>query len=113
VVVTNEISINGLKSYYLMADTLLVTSEHEGFCVPLVEAMALRIPIVACASSAVPEVVGDAGIVLYGRGPHHIADSLQTANSMRERLLNNGWRNYQDRFTTERIEQTCLTALGL
>jgi glycosyltransferase involved in cell wall biosynthesis len=39
-------------------------SEHEGFCVPLLEAMAFQVPIVARARAAIPETLGDAGILL-------------------------------------------------
>ena len=47
VIFTGEVSIAALKSYYLLADAMLMTSEHEGFAVPLVEAMAMKVPIVA------------------------------------------------------------------
>ena len=49
-----------MKALYLTADVLLVTSLHEGFCVPLVEAMGLRLPVVAVPTAAVPYTGGDA-----------------------------------------------------
>src|SRR5215213_6522854 len=63
VVFTGEVSSELLKTYYLIADALLMTSEHEGFCVPLVEAMALKVPIVAYASTAIPETAQDAALM--------------------------------------------------
>ncbi len=54
---------------YAEADVLVVTSEHEGFCVPVVEAMSAGLPVVAFDRGAVPEVVGDAGRPRLGQGP--------------------------------------------
>jgi len=44
-------------------------SDHEGFCVPLTEAMGHGIPIVAYGVTAVPETVGDAGLLLSDKSP--------------------------------------------
>src|SRR5262249_23579212 len=54
---TGEVSDQCLKAYFQAADVFVSASEHEGFCVPLVEAMALRLPIVAHGCSAVPDTV--------------------------------------------------------
>jgi len=48
-----------LKSMYQVAKVFITMSEHEGFCVPLVEAMNFEIPIIARASTAMPEVLGN------------------------------------------------------
>ena len=53
-----------LTAYYRTADVFVTLSEHEGFCVPLVEAMFWDIPIVALGTTAIPETLGPAGIVL-------------------------------------------------
>lgn len=53
-----KIPRSSLIAYYRSADLFLCASEHEGFCVPLAEAMAFNIPIVARASSAIPETLG-------------------------------------------------------
>src|SRR4029079_18419961 len=58
VTITGRVSSSQLRALYLSADVLLVTSEHEGFCVPLVEAMALGVPTVAVPATAVPETAG-------------------------------------------------------
>jgi glycosyltransferase involved in cell wall biosynthesis len=42
----------------------VTVSEHEGFCVPLLEAMAFNVPVVARACAAIPETVGDGGLLL-------------------------------------------------
>ena len=58
-----------LVAYYRNADVFVCLSEHEGFCVPLVEAMVHRLPIVAYGAAAVPDTIGDAGIVLDSKEP--------------------------------------------
>jgi GT2 family glycosyltransferase len=52
------ISDKELDALFVNSDVLLCLSEHEGFCVPLVEAMAVDLPIVACESSAASETMG-------------------------------------------------------
>jgi glycosyltransferase involved in cell wall biosynthesis len=64
VIFTGSVTGSQLKSLYVTADVFLCTSEHEGFCVPLVEAMYFRVPIVAWGKAAVPETIGGCGFVL-------------------------------------------------
>lgn len=64
VVFTGSVTASQLKSLYVAADIFLCTSEHEGFCVPLVEAMYFRVPIVAWGKAAVSETIGGCGFVL-------------------------------------------------
>jgi glycosyltransferase involved in cell wall biosynthesis len=58
-----------LEAYLQAADVFVCASDHEGFCVPLAEAMGHGIPIVAYGVTAVPETVGDAGLVLPEKSP--------------------------------------------
>jgi len=72
-----EVDDDVLAAMYHRADVLVVASEHEGVCVPLVEAMAFGIPIIARANAAIPETVGDAALLLDGdAGPGLIAEAL-------------------------------------
>ena len=48
--------------YYQHAAVYTSLSEHEGFCVPLVEAMAADVPVLAYAAAAVPDTLGGAGV---------------------------------------------------
>ncbi len=64
VVFEHEISRAKLASRYAEADVFLCLSEHEGFCIPLLEAFHSEIPVVARDAGAVAEVLGDAGVLL-------------------------------------------------
>lgn len=115
VVFTGAVSDEGLKAYYLLADTFVTVSEHEGFCVPLVEAMAMKLPITAFGSTAIPETVGDAGIIWEERNPLLMVESINMLvrdNSLRTRLGLRGLERYQQMFTTERIERCFLEAMS-
>jgi glycosyltransferase involved in cell wall biosynthesis len=61
---------------YAGADVLVVTSEHEGFCVPVVEAMAAGLPVVAFDQGAVPEVLGGAGVLVSDKDPYALAAAI-------------------------------------
>ncbi len=61
---------------YAEADVLVVTSEHEGFCVPVVEAMAAGLPVVAFDQGAVPEVLGGAGVLVSDKDPYALAGAI-------------------------------------
>ena len=51
-------------AHFRSADALVTASEHEGFLVPLVEAFAFEKPTIARAHAAIPETMGDAGLLL-------------------------------------------------
>ena len=64
--ITGEVSDAALAAYFAAADVYLSLSVHEGFGVPLVEAMAAGVPVVARGVGAVAETVGDAALLLAG-----------------------------------------------
>jgi len=61
---------------YAQADVLVVTSAHEGFCVPVTEAMAIGLPVVAYAQGAIPEVLGGAGVLVDSVDPYRLAATI-------------------------------------
>jgi glycosyltransferase involved in cell wall biosynthesis len=65
-----------VRQAYAGADVLVVTSEHEGFCVPVVEAMAAGVPVVAFDQGAVPEVLGGAGVLVSDKDPYALAAAI-------------------------------------
>ncbi|MGI8683738.1 MAG: glycosyltransferase family 4 protein [Acidimicrobiales bacterium] len=73
---TGAVSSGELLAHYRVADAFVCLSEHEGFCIPLLEAMNNRVPIVAFASSAVPGTLGDAGVLLASKRPATVAAAV-------------------------------------
>jgi glycosyltransferase involved in cell wall biosynthesis len=65
IIFTGKVSDEVVQAYYRAAHIFLSASEHEGFGVPLLEAMAHNIPVVALAITAVPETMGEAGILIH------------------------------------------------
>lgn len=77
IVFSGHIGFDSILSYYNLADIFLCMSEHEGFCVPLIEAMYFEIPIIAYSSSAIPYVLGDSGVLLDKKDDIKIAKEIQ------------------------------------
>jgi glycosyltransferase involved in cell wall biosynthesis len=104
-----------LKAAYLTADLLVMCSRHEGFCVPLVEAMAFRVPIIALGAGAVEETVGDAGIVwdefdetLFSVSMKRVLSESETSTELGLR----GKRRFEGEFSTRVIEKKFAGALA-
>ena len=75
--VAGPVSPTALAAFYRRADAFVTASEHEGFCVPVLEAMAFDLPVGARAAGAVPETVGDAALVLpLDAGPLLLAEAM-------------------------------------
>ena len=79
-----------LKTYYQTADLLITASQHEGFCVPLLESMYFGVPILARNSSAIPETLGGAGVLFSGQAYEVVAETahlLLTDRALREQII--------------------------
>lgn len=114
VVFAGEVSDAELKAYYLLADVFLALSDHEGFCIPLVEAMALKVPIVARAATAIPATLGDAGLSWTEKDPDLIAETVDTVvrdEEVRAVLGRSGWQRYRRLFDNQRIAEQFVAAL--
>ena len=99
VTVAGAVSTSALATYYRAADVFVVCSEHEGFCVPLLEAMHYGVPIVAYSAAAVPETLGDAGLLLDVKDPCTVAaavDRLIGEPALRQQLVDAGARRVRD-----------------
>jgi glycosyltransferase involved in cell wall biosynthesis len=70
---TGAISDAARNAYYASADVFMCASAHEGFLVPLLEAWANDVPVIAHAATAVPETLGDAGLLLRVASPVTLA----------------------------------------
>jgi glycosyltransferase involved in cell wall biosynthesis len=62
-----------LAAYYRLADLFVSTSEHEGYCLPLVEAMHNNIPVIARRTGGTPEAMGGAGVLFEDAKPEELA----------------------------------------
>ncbi|MDD3220933.1 MAG: glycosyltransferase [Lachnospiraceae bacterium] len=76
VVFTGHIRFDEILAYYKIADVFLCLSEHEGFCVPLVEAMFFDVPVIAYDSCAVGETLGGAGLLLPTKESRVVGEAI-------------------------------------
>jgi L-malate glycosyltransferase len=114
VVFTGSVPGAVLGAHYAAADVFVCVSEHEGFLVPVVEAMWWGLPVVAYAATAVPETVGDAGVLLAHKEPAFVAaavDRVVRDDALRAALVAAGHRRTHD-FAPERTAATLLAALA-
>jgi glycosyltransferase involved in cell wall biosynthesis len=91
--ITGPVSPPELSAYYRAADVLVCVSEHEGFCVPLLEAMHHGVPVIAFGAGAVPETVAGGGLVLDHKDPETVATAVERVMSddpMRAALVTAG-----------------------
>ena len=65
-----------LAAFYEDADVFVCLSDHEGFCIPLLESMRSGLPIVAYSAGAVPETLGQAGLLLDTKRPSEVAAAI-------------------------------------
>ena len=74
--IAGSVTHEELIAYYAASDVFVCLSNHEGFCVPLLEAMYHRLPIVAYTNTAVPETVEGAGLILPNKEPIRVAAAV-------------------------------------
>lgn len=68
-----QVSNEELTALYDVADLFLCASEHEGFCVPLVESFYKQIPVLAYAATAVPATMDGGGVLYHKKDPFEVA----------------------------------------
>jgi glycosyltransferase involved in cell wall biosynthesis len=76
VVFTGHVDDEDLVAYYRLGHLFLCLSEHEGFCVPVLEAMAVGLPILAYDAGAVAETLRGAGVLLQEKDPETVAELM-------------------------------------
>ncbi len=80
----------GLGGYYQTASVFLCLSEHEGFCIPLLEAMAFDVPVMAFNATGIPYALGEAGILINRKRYDVIGeliDLLACDEDLRQRMI--------------------------
>jgi L-malate glycosyltransferase len=90
VIFPGHISFQEILGFYKVASVFVCMSEHEGFCVPLVESMLFKVPIIAYDSTAIPETMGQSGIVVSEKNYQTIAELINlvvTDQELREKII--------------------------
>jgi glycosyltransferase involved in cell wall biosynthesis len=103
-----------LCAYYQLADVFLCMSEHEGFGIPLLEAMQAGLPVMAYDSAAVAETMDGAGVLFSGKLFDEIAawiPRLAEPGPLRENILVQQRARLQ-RYEDQQIEKTLIRLLG-
>lgn len=111
-----KLSAAGLKSAYLAATAFVTFSEHEGFCVPVVEAQALAVPVLASPSGALPETLGDGAVFCPPDEDYQAAallDEFAMNDELRWQLIERGKTRYQDNFHPAQLQRQFLESIGL
>ena len=111
---TGPVPDEDLAAFYRWADVYVSLSEHEGFCVPLVEAMAADVPVLAYSAGAVPETLGGAGVLFSPKDLELAAETMGMLvydRPLRDSVIEGQRKRLQD-FADERIEQRLSDIIG-
>jgi glycosyltransferase involved in cell wall biosynthesis len=105
--ITGKVSEQQLAALYRSADAFVCLSEHEGFGMPLIEAMHYRLPVIARASSNIANTLGGAGLLLEENASARECAAaiacLMQEPALRRHLLNTQEQNLQ-RFSLSRVQ---------
>jgi glycosyltransferase involved in cell wall biosynthesis len=106
-VLTGHLRDEEVNAYYRAADVFLSASEHEGFGLPLVEAMAHDVPVVARATTAVPYTLGGSGLLIHEWDAAKVSELINVLVKdapLRERVLQRQ-RLQLERFAPREIQK--------
>lgn len=90
VVIPDHIPFASLIAIYKCADVFVCMSEHEGFCIPLIEAMLFDVPVLAFNAAAVPDTLEDSGVLLNKKDPIIVAKWIECIindKDLREKIV--------------------------
>lgn len=113
VIFPGHIPFSQILSYYRIADVFVCMSEHEGFCVPLAEAMYFGVPVVAYNTTAVGETLGGSGLLLEDNNPVVVAEAINkliTNKEFSKQIVSNEKLRLND-FDNEKIKASMLDIL--
>ncbi len=101
----HQIENHEIRRLYSESSLAIVPSEYEGFGLPAGEAMACGVPVVSSDGGALPEVVGDAGLVVPVRNSDAIAQAalkILQDEDLRERLIQMGLQRIETQFSWQK-----------
>jgi glycosyltransferase involved in cell wall biosynthesis len=110
---TDAIPEDEKLAYLRAADVFVCLSDHEGFQVPMIEAMRCGVPVVAYASSAIPDTLADAGVLLPSKDPVVVATAVHRVlhdDALRDDLRRAG-KERVDRYSLDRVGRELVDAI--
>ena len=113
IIFTGHIGFDEILAYYHIADMFICMSEHEGFCVPLVEAMFFDLPIIAFDSSAIAGTLDGSGLLLKDKDPLETAAVMNyiMKNEDEKEAIISGQRERLKAFRHDIVEKQFLSYL--
>lgn len=113
IIFTGYVTQDELNAIYSISDVFMTMSEHEGLCVPLIEAMNFGVPIIAYNSTAIPSTLGKSGLLVNTK------DEVELSSLIHEITRNNDKKNevieaqyaQLETFRAEKIEQQYLSVI--
>ena len=108
-----HVGFQEILAYYSVADLFLCMSEHEGFCVPLIEAMLFDVPVMAYSSTAIPYTLGGSGVLLEEKDPVFVGmmmDRVLQNPALKARILQTQEQRLED-FSYENVRALLIRLL--
>ena len=110
VIFPGHIKFEEILAFYKVADLFLCMSEHEGFCVPLVESMFFEIPILAYNSSAIKYTLGNSGVIVNKKDYFLISELMNfilSDENVKKEIIKKQNKRLED-FKLEKVEKQLL-----
>lgn len=110
----NHVSDEELNSLYDESDVYICMSEHEGFCMPLIEAMNHGLPVVAYNATAIPDTMGDAGVLLESKNLEYVCERIHRVlidDVYRKELIENQYMHIKQ-FIRDDYEEKLLKVIS-
>jgi len=108
-----HVSLKDLLAYYSISDAFICMSEHEGFCIPLLEAMYFKIPVFAFSACAIPETLENSGIIIYEKKFRQVAElvnNILSHDTLKEKIIKKQSQRVKN-FNRETLKQKLIAIL--
>jgi len=113
IILRNYISESERNKLYQNADLFILPSFYEGFGLPVLEAMSYDIPVICSNNSSLPEIAGDAALLINPNDIEKIAEAMKKVfsdNSLRNKMIEKGFKNVE-RFSWEKCAKETMGVL--